>query len=78
VFFDVYVLELLRFESIKFSHATLSDINVVLCYATFSRSTPCGVYVGTVKMDLFIWRQLLEHRTATGRLIPSYKEDLTR
>jgi hypothetical protein len=32
MFFDVYVLELLRFETITSSDATLSDINVVLCY----------------------------------------------
>ncbi len=32
MFCDVYVLELLRFETIMFSDATLSDINVVLCY----------------------------------------------
>ncbi len=31
-FCDVYVLELLRFETITFSDATLSDINVALCY----------------------------------------------
>ncbi len=38
MFFGVYVLELLRFETplrletIMFSDAMLSDINVVLCY----------------------------------------------
>jgi hypothetical protein len=32
MFFDVYILELLRLETITFSDATLSDINVVLCY----------------------------------------------
>jgi hypothetical protein len=32
MFFDVYILELLRFETIMFSDAALSDINVELCY----------------------------------------------
>ncbi len=31
MFFDVYVLELLRLETITFSDATLNDINIVLC-----------------------------------------------
>ncbi len=31
-FWNYYVLKLLRFETIKFSDAMLSDINVVLCY----------------------------------------------
>jgi hypothetical protein len=29
MFFDVYVLELLRFETLTFSDVTLSDINAV-------------------------------------------------
>jgi hypothetical protein len=32
MFCGVYVLELLCFETLTFSDATLSDINVVLCY----------------------------------------------
>jgi hypothetical protein len=31
-FWNYYVLELLRLETITFSDAMLSDINVVLCY----------------------------------------------
>ncbi len=31
-FCDVYILEILRFETLGFSDATLSDINLVLCY----------------------------------------------
>ncbi len=31
-FWNYYVLELLRLGTITFSDATLSDINVVLCY----------------------------------------------
>jgi hypothetical protein len=31
-FWNYYVLQLLRFETITFSDATLSDIKVVLCY----------------------------------------------
>jgi hypothetical protein len=31
-FWNYYVLKLLRLETITFSDATLSDINVVLCY----------------------------------------------
>ncbi len=31
-FWNYYVLKLLRLETIKFSDATLSDINIVLCY----------------------------------------------
>ncbi len=31
-FWNYYVLKLLRLETIMFSDATLSDINVVLCY----------------------------------------------
>ena len=31
-FWNSYVLELLRLETITFSDATLSDIDVVLCY----------------------------------------------
>jgi hypothetical protein len=32
MFCDTYVLELLRFETLRFCDARLSDINVVLCY----------------------------------------------
>ncbi len=32
MFFDVYILELLSFETLTFSDVTLSDINVVWCY----------------------------------------------
>ncbi len=39
MFWNYYVLNLFRLKTIKFSGATLSDINVVLCYATFYRST---------------------------------------
>ncbi len=31
-FLNYYVLKLLRLETIMFSDATLSDINIVLCY----------------------------------------------
>ncbi len=32
MFWSYYVLKLLRLETIPFSDATISDINVVLCY----------------------------------------------
>jgi hypothetical protein len=32
MFWNYYVLKLLRLETVRFSDATLSDINVVLCY----------------------------------------------
>jgi hypothetical protein len=32
MFWNYYVLKLLHLETITFSEATLSDINVVLCY----------------------------------------------
>jgi hypothetical protein len=31
-FWNYYILKLLRLETITFSDATLSDINIVLCY----------------------------------------------
>ncbi len=31
-FWNYYILKLLRLETVTFSDATLSDINVVLCY----------------------------------------------
>ncbi len=56
-FFDVYILELLRLETIKFGNASLSDINVVLCYVLSQYSL--GSYhalscpVGTLTAALF-------------------------
>jgi hypothetical protein len=32
LFWNYYVLKLLRLKNVTFSDATLSDINVVLCY----------------------------------------------
>ncbi len=46
-FWNYYVLKLSCLESIMFSDATLSDINVVLCYVLSQYRTDtshCGVY----------------------------------
>ncbi len=38
-FWNYYVLKVLRLETITFSDSTIGDINVVLYYCTFCRST---------------------------------------
>jgi hypothetical protein len=38
-FWNYYVLQVLRLETITFSDATLSDINVVLCYVLLQYRT---------------------------------------
>ncbi len=49
-FWNYYVLKLLRLETITFSDATLSDINVVLCYVL---SQYCTMY-GFISLQLVI------------------------
>jgi hypothetical protein len=57
-FWNYNVLKLFRFETITFSDATLSDINVVLCYVlsqypfadTDSVDNPTYSYVNAIKI----------------------------
>ncbi len=45
MFWNYYVLKLLRLETITFSDATLSDINVVLCYVLSQYRGHCQCHV---------------------------------
>jgi hypothetical protein len=52
MFWNYYVLKLLRLETITFSYATLSDINVVLCYV-LSQYPFCPVNKGLLVLAAY-------------------------
>ncbi len=50
MFWNYYILELLHLETITFSDATLSDINIVLCYvlSQYHLSEGWGAFLASV------------------------------
>jgi hypothetical protein len=57
-FWNYYVLKLLRLETITFSDATLSDINIVLCYVLSQYPENVEARVSKPQIQKQKWRRI--------------------